>query len=225
MTTAGVKGYTIDDARRLTEAAKERGAQPRVHPNGFIQLDLTSPAAEGWHEGKQEGHSGADLRLHVWNPPGIELPHQDTVNEIHDHVFDMRSTVVRGALIQRLFMFVIGRTGEQTHELYRAVYDQKSSSRLEPMDIIGKLSLYDEFVTYVGRTYAQPAFTLHDSATIPEFEGGLVVTMMEKTAVYRGTPRVICPVGQAPDNDFDRATAAPQALLWQAIDLALTKVW
>lgn len=241
--TTDYASLTLDDAVFLTAAARRRGAQPRVHPNGFIQLDLEAPADERWHEGKQAGHSGADLRLHVWNPPGVDLPHQDTVNEIHDHVFDMRSTVVRGELTQRLYEFVIGGVElppqgqglpagegppalEQTHEIYRAVYDKTSSSRLESLGVRGYLrNVADQWVR-TGQSYTQPAFTLHDSQPGSVFLGTrsvpCVVTLMQKTAVHDGIPTVVCPLGQSPDNDFDRATAAPQELLWEAINASLS---
>lgn len=223
----------LDQARELVAVARERGAQPRIHPNGFLQLDLKPPESESWHEGKQAGHSGADLRLHIWNPPDHELPHQDTVNEVHDHVFDMRSTVVRGRLTQRLYEFVVGGTrmvgpgGSEahvrSHEIYRAVYDKTSSSRLEPLGVQGVLRHLTDRLVIAGEGYTQPAFTLHDS--LPNDHGhinsGLVVTLMEKVAVREGIPTVVCPIGQPPDNDFDRATAAPQDYLWSAIEASL----
>lgn len=230
MTLTDIQRDLLEEARELTAVAYNRGAKPRVHPNGFIQLDLKTPESEEWHEGKQAGHSGADLRLHIWNPPGVELPHQDTVNEIHDHVFDMRSTVVKGMLIQRLYEFapfqeepfqppadVPRIKPEPTHELYRAVYDKNSSSRLEPTGERGTLREIQQFPVHAGENYTQPAFTLHDT----DAGTGLLVTLMEKTAVREGIPKVICPIGTSPDNDFDRATAAPQDILWEAIRRAL----
>lgn len=216
------KTWTLDDAHRLTTEAWERGAKPRVHPNGFIQLDLTKPESEEWHDGKQKGHSGAGLRLHVWNPPGFAMPHQDTTNEIHDHVFDMRSTVVRGELIQSLYVFVPWNelerdAGPRTHETYKAVYDKKSSSRLDGPLEDGKLYLREQFHVHEGESYTQQAFTLHDSGT----SGLTTVTIMEKVAIHEGTPTVVCLIDQPPDNDFDRATAASQEDLWQAINRSL----
>ena len=61
-----------------------------------------------------EGHSGASLRLHIWNPPGHELPHQETINELHTHVFDMHSTIVRGKMNQRIFTFAVGSEWHST---------------------------------------------------------------------------------------------------------------
>lgn len=206
--------YTIGDARELFEIAMDAGRHLRVHPNGFIQLDL-EPVKGEWE--KLVGHSGAALRMHVWNPPGFPLPHQETVNEVHDHVFDMRSNVVRGVLLQRLYWFVVGAEGPDTHELYSAVYDQKSSSRLAPSGVCGQLKAMRSFGIGVGQVYTQPAFTLHDT----DDRGECIVTIMEKTEVHEGNPVVVCPFGESPDNDFDRATAASQSYLHDAVLAAL----
>jgi hypothetical protein len=205
--------WTLDDARMMTGIARESGNMPRVHPNGFIQLDLDQQT-KGWE--KKKGHSGGNVRLHVWNPPGFELPHQKSDNEIHDHVFDMHSTVVRGRLVQRLYWFVVGGTEKSEYELYRAVYDKGSSSRLEPIGVRGIIRPWDSQLVVAGETYTQPAFTFHESAA-----NGCVVTVMEKLTIHDGIPVAICSIGNPPDNDFDRATAAPTDYLWQAIEAAL----
>jgi hypothetical protein len=214
MTTTPVRQgkWTLPQARTMVEEAKKAGRQPRVHPNGFIQLDL-EPVEEVWE--KKEGHSGANIRLHIWNPPHIVLPHQGSRNEIHDHVFDMKSTVIRGTLEQLLYQFVVG-VGLRRYELYQAVYDQKSDSRLEPTGIFGQLEIYKRFEIYPGNSYTQIAFTLHDSR--PQ---GCVVTVMEKESIHEGNPVIVCKRDKSPDNDFDRATAAPADLLWDAIDSSL----
>lgn len=208
---------TLIDVRDEVAEARASGAQPRVHPNGFIQLDLlVEPGEESWADSKKQGHSGGSRRLHIWNPPGIELPHQDTDNEIHDHVFDMQSTVVRGRLMQSLYEFRPQSPDEMampTHETYRAVYDKKSSSRLEPTGEQGWLDWVQWFFVSEGMSYWQDAFTLHD--TRPD---GLVVTVMEKVHVHEGNPTIVCEIGHPPDNDFDRASAAPHELLWEAIE-------
>lgn len=218
------------EVREMAREARRSGNMPRVHPNGFIQLDLQP--TEGWDE--HEGHSGANRRLHIWNPPGIELPHQGTVNEIHDHVFDMKSHIVRGVLEHRLYQLIIGGSKttavpghphvdvtttslELDHELYTAIYG-KAGSRLETTGVRGHLALVMSHPFGAGEIYTQPAFTLHDSAT----EDELVVTVMEKTTVHTGSASVVVPIGVEPDNDFDRLAAAPQDDLWDAIDRSLT---
>lgn len=201
------------EAQHAVDVAEELGNQPRVHPNGFIQLDL-EPVEETWE--KKRGHSGASRRLHIWNPPGISLPHQGTVNEIHDHVFDMKSTVVKGSLKQLLYALVVGRT-TPTHELYRAVYDKNSSSRLEPTGVQGILVFDAGVEVPEGESYVQPAFTFHDS----DPGDNCVVTIMEKTEIHVGDASVLCRIGHPPDNSFRRDTAADTALLWSAIEGSL----
>lgn len=212
----------------LQKIQREKGGNPRVHPNGFIQLDLTA-TDKSWDQSKKRGHSGAAVRLHVWNPPGIELPHQGTINEIHDHVFDMSSTVIKGRLTQRLYEFVIGSMFplvtedgepprvEHFYELYRAVYDKQSSSRLEATGITGSLRQVQVFDIEAGHgkasNYTQPAFTLHDS----DAHDQTVVTIMEKTKVRVGDATVICAIGQPPDNEYDRAEAMDPDDIWTAI--------
>lgn len=205
------------NVQTMVSEARDSGANPRVHPNGFIQLDLLPPDPE-----PQKGHSGGAMRLHVWNPPGFSLPHQGTVNEVHDHIFDMHSTVVRGTLIQQLYELIDERelerdSGGPTHEKYRAVYGAKSSSTLQPTGERGKLVLVKEFAVVEIGTYEQPAFTFHNSVA----GDGTVVTIMRKRKVYDGEPTVICEIGEPPDNDFDRTKAAPYDLLWQAIDASI----
>ncbi len=198
----------------VTSVFAREGGNPRVHPNGFIQLDL-EPVPASWHASHQRGHSGASRRLHIWNPPGIELPHQDTYNEVHDHVFDMESEVVRGALWQHLYELVDDPASDAPlFEAYRAVYEKNSDSRLEPTGARGVLREVERFLVPSGETYTQPAFTLHDS--VPD-QGGCVVTVMTKSAIHDGDATVVCPADQPPDNDFDRAAAAPADEIWQAI--------
>lgn len=215
----------LEEVRKEVALVRERGGgNPRVHPNGFLQLDL-EPVEEDWNESKKKGHSGASRRLHIWNPPGFELPHQGTINEIHDHVFDMHSEIICGVLFQRLFEFMPGGIGQRrtrdlsppTHERYEAVYDKKSSSRLKATGVQGWLEMVERFPVTEGNTYTQPAFTLHDTET----PLGLVVTVMTKTEIHDGNPSVICPIDSPPDNDFDRATAADPDYLWEAIEASL----
>jgi len=56
------------------------GGRPRVHGNGFVQLDLTERS-----------------RLHIWGDPRI--PKQKVATPIHDHVFGFESTIIVGRVI------------------------------------------------------------------------------------------------------------------------------
>lgn len=204
--------FLLAALRAEVSKVRERGGgNPRVHPNGFIQLDLED-VADSWNASHKRGHSGANRRMHIWNPPGIILPHQGTVNEIHDHVFDMESTVVKGVLEQRLYTMTIGGFTAPDHELYRAVYSGKSDSRLESTGVKGYLVHRESYPIKAGETYTQRAFTFHDS-----FAEGLVVTIMTKKHIHDGDASVIVPVGTVPDNSYDRAGAMPTEDIWNAI--------
>src|SRR3546814_6146607 len=74
------------------KAVRERGGRPRVHGNGFIQLDLTERG-----------------RLHIWGAPRI--PRQKTATPIHDHVFGFESTVAVGRPVNLVFRIVYCESG------------------------------------------------------------------------------------------------------------------
>jgi hypothetical protein len=214
--------YDIRWVREAVDRVKEDGGgNIRVHPNGFIQLDLI-PVADDWHESYQKGHSGATLRLHIWNPPGFKLPHQGTVNEVHTHVFDMHSTIIRGTMEQRIYTFAYGsewhihRHSNPPFKLYRAVYEKNSDSRLEYTGLMGALIEDFHWSVHQKQTYTQPAFTFHDSDA-----RDCVVTVMEKTQVHEGDAYVLVPADVEPDNSYDRANAAPEDYLWGAVVAAL----
>jgi len=105
--------YTIDEL-------KSWGTVPRVHPNGFIQIDKPASRKE---------------RVHIW--PDAELPKQGSHHSVHDHIFDMASLVLRGAMTNRLFDFP--KDGEATHELHRARYKTAHDSTLLPTGQKGRL--------------------------------------------------------------------------------------
>ena len=75
------------------EAVRASGSRPRVHGNGFIQLDLTERS-----------------RLHVWGDPRI--PRQKVSTPIHDHVFGFTSTIIVGRLINVIYDVELRRFGD-----------------------------------------------------------------------------------------------------------------
>lgn len=215
--TTELAGFTLIDAIQL--AAK--GENPRIHPNGFIQLDLEPQESGDWTQTHHRGHSGASLRLHIWNPPGVVLPRQKTVNEIHDHVFDMKSHVIFGTLEQQLYKLMSPNADHPaTHQRYRAVYDKSASSRLEPTEEIGWLHMYHAFPIEAGFSYTQPAFTLHNS--VPH---GTVITVMQKTEIHEGDAYAICGIDSPPDNTFVRDKAMSADELRAVIDKTLRHAW
>jgi hypothetical protein len=210
--------FSLSDAMEL--AAK--GQNPRIHPNGFIQLDLEDVESGDWTQTHHRGHSGANLRLHIWNPPNVELPRQKTVNEVHDHVFDMKSHVIFGTLEQQLFKLMEPNADHPaTHERYQAVYAKSAESRLEPTGQLGWLRLYSKFPISTGQSYTQPAFTLHNSVPLD----GCVITVMQKTEIHDGDAYAICDIGSPPDNSFVRDQAMDKDELYNVIVRTLRYAW
>lgn len=176
------------------------GVKPRVHGNGFIQLNLTVDGLK---------------RLHVWHDL---LPRQKVGTPIHDHVFALRSTVLTGTLIHKELEADEEIDGS-THRVYRARQEPGSQNTVLVPDEIGVcLTVVQKLVLGEGSVYTFPAWTLHETE-----HRGLTATFMEKLNAPEdyGRPRVLCPHGFEPDNDFDREGHDPDTL-WPFIDMALT---
>jgi hypothetical protein len=178
------------------------GRIPRVHPNGFIQLDLN------------DEHS---MRLHVW--PAIELPdRQRTRHPIHDHSFDMVSTVLTGKLINEMLVFLLPTNYPDlipNYQEHRGVKIGQEETILKPSGIFGSVTDISREVILPGQSYRVPAKTFHNSIV-----EGLTATLMSKLDGEPYNPRVLVPVGVHPDNDFRREQTKPE-ILWEQIELAL----
>lgn len=183
---------------------RAQGTSPRVHPNGFIQLDISKDKA--WS------------RLHVWQN-ALDLG-QDSESPVHDHIFDMQSRIYRGSLTQLRYDFDLGHWGDPTHEIFMADYLGKSESVLKATGVKGNLTI-DRLNCEArgeGEFYVQPAFTFHDTqpGRTP------LVTIMTKSRIYDGfEPRVLVPIDQQPDNDF-RRNQYSETLLWEIIEDAIS---
>jgi hypothetical protein len=181
-------------AQNIVSALQATGKVPRVHGNGFIQLDLLE-----------------HMRLHVWGDPRI--PRQASPSPIHDHRFGFISYVLRGAITNAEYIPVVG--GQAFRE-WRPVPRDGEDTVLTKTDTVAH---FVEALTQIpaGRMYGMDPGRIHDSRP-----HGVTITVMAKTVIEpQYQPRVYLPEGQEPDNDFNRNTAAPQELLWQIIEDAV----
>lgn len=181
------------------------GNEPRVHPNGFVQLDLIMDPESRI----------ASRRLHVW--PDVTdvdhvLPKQNSDNTIHDHKFRMASHVVLGTLHQVRYDTALM---DPTHEIYAARVRSSHDTVLVPTG--EKVSVHQRRWQRViaGETYVQGVRTFHDTHW-----DGLTATVMDKLQEVDHEPRVLCPIGAAPDNDYSRL-AANRPLCWYWIEKVL----
>lgn len=186
---------------------RKTGNRPRLHPNGFVQLNVDD-----------KGHH----RIHVW--PAKPLPAQKTRHTIHDHAFDMYSSIVVGQLTNLEYEFNCLSVAQresfkgQLYKLHTAVQIGGNDTVLKPDVLPAGWLLRTICQTFVvGQAYSMRAGVLHDSVPRP---GKTTMTYMVKTAVYpHYRPLVAVPVGVEPDNDFRRETVS-EAMLWDVIEQA-----
>lgn len=185
----------------MYEELRALGNKPRVHGNGFIQLDLNSSGTK---------------RLHVWHE---DIPRQEVATPIHDHVFDLRSTVLTGTLIHEELDVIdawINPVG--SHRVYRAQQEPGTQNTiLVPDEDTVSLEVVQRLILGPGSIYTFPAWHLHTTD-----HRGLTATVMDKINApdSYGRPRVLVPVDSEPDNEFHR-DGFEEEYLWSFIREAI----
>lgn len=174
---------------------RELNDVPMVHPNGFLQLDLTGDRTK---------------RLHVFDD---SIPRQTQRTAIHDHIFDMTSHVLLGELFDNSYDAIADDDGD--YEVHQARHVQCEETNLFPIGQRVRLEPIQTRRIIAGHQYGLHAFVFHLS--VPN---GRVVTIMEKTQRRVGTAKVLVPVGAQPDNAFSRMKHDHEAH-WQLVADAL----
>jgi hypothetical protein len=178
--------------------ARERGIRPRVHGNGFVQLDLTPTR-----------------RLHVWGDSRI--PRQIVPTTIHDHTFSFSSIVCRGQLVHR--EITVRSEFDGAYEMYYAVTNHGEDTRLVRNGERYSALIAAEHLLREGDEYTFEKFKFHETVA-----PWLCVTVIDKDGLTLSqggaSPNVLVPFGWEPDNTFDRYQTDAD-LLWQIIDEAL----
>ncbi len=184
----------------LIEEPRKFGT-PRLHGNGFIQLDLDK-----------------GQRLHVWSD---SLPQAQRIKtRVHDHKFGFHSEVILGTLLNFSYGFVPHHSG--TMRVYSPVPRKGEDTRLEPTDVRGMLVASGNKSIPMGSSYDFPLGAFHDTGWY-----GLTATIMTKTDECDVLARVLCSTDLEPDNDFDRYQWEPE-MLWGVINMVrreLSPLW
>jgi hypothetical protein len=178
---------------------KEIGTVPRIHGNGFLQLDL------------EDGQ-----RLHIWGHP--DLPRQKVDTGIHNHRFNFRSEVIIGRIINAIYD-PQKITDAPTHALYQPVTRDGEDTVLEAVGAAFKVRLFPPHLQLIqkGSRYSMEGFRYHES-----FTDRPSATIMTKTNPNNGLlPRVLVPLGVEPDNDFNRNNVMPVEQMWDIIGQVL----
>lgn len=179
---------------------RREGRLPRVHPNGFLQLDLEP-------DRMSTGRPIAKRRLHIFDD---RLPRQSVRTSIHDHIFDMSSFVLKGTVLNDTYVAVPDEEGDL--EVYQAQEAKCTETNLVPTGQRYTLKLKHTEYVYMGESYTFPALAFHDS----RHEGVAATIMRKGVTVVDATPRVLVPVDAEPDNSFSREEQDIDAL-WDLI--------
>lgn len=176
------------------QIAKREGT-PRVHGNGFIQLDVAP-----------------DTRLHVWGHR--DIPRQSSYTGIHDHVFGFRSKVVVG----RVFQVKYSRCPKAFGKMYRIftpMTREGEDTVLVPADApLIRLDHAHIRMVEQGSYYTMQPGEVHETVS-----DGWAATIMTKTRRRpHAVARVFVPEGRAPDNDFNRNAALSPEKCWNIIE-------
>lgn len=195
----------------IVAVLKLAAGAPRVHGNGFVQIDL-----------------GPRVRLHVWGDPRI--PKQAVDVPIHDHSFGFVSYVLVGALenvVYEMCALDDPRLAQVTFPRvvvpHRATVRRGSDTALSPSgDPATKIFSSRRRIVRAGEHYEMRPADIHES--IPH---GVTVSIIFKDgpSLAQGgpAPLVYVPEGVEPDNVFDRH-AVDQALLWRVVEDAFAKI-
>lgn len=171
--------------------------KPRVHGNGFIQLDLDDCT-----------------RLHIWGDPRI--PRQKISTPIHSHIFNFKSAVLKGRIVHIEYNLTWNPHG--AFEKFEAFVRSGEDTVLEPTGYHFNIVPYETIVTLAGQEYDFVANRFHENfapeptVTVIRKDGP---TLAQKPAGHR--PAVLVPTGKQPDNEFCRYDYS-EDLLWLIIN-------
>lgn len=176
---------------------KDNGNEPRVHGNGFIQLDISNKS-----------------RLHIWGHP--DIPKQAVSTPIHDHRFSFKSTVLVGRLVNITYTFNYNNDFPPKFSEHEAICRQGEDTILTPT---GRHGIVVERTTTmiddwdIRNVYHMEKGIFHE--LLPCVPSATICT---KTANSPNRiPRVLVPFGITPDNDFNRYESATTEDLWKII--------
>jgi hypothetical protein len=183
------------------ELVRNNDVPARVHPNGFLQLNLPN-----------------DRRLHIW--PEEPLPQSNPLLPIHDHTFAFESTILTGKLSNITREVIPIPDGPSC--LYE-IYPFLAGRGHNPF-IRADSQHYDTYITEEatyrpGDVYEFPPFVLHE--TVPE---GCTATVIKHRNVDKERrARVVCPRDLSPDGSY-RRDGTPQGQLWNIIGQLIARL-
>ena len=176
---------------------KDAGYGPRVHGNGFIQLDLTKRS-----------------RLNVWGDP--EIPRQVTRTPIHDHTRDFFSQIIVGRLVSIPYTIESDEKGDYT--IHESVTSEKEGTFLRHFN--KRVRLIPGVPDIVEHGTERVQYTVKKGVFHEVFTDAPAATIMQRSGQATYPCRVLVREGVTPDNSFDRY-AHDEGMLWNIIERTL----
>lgn len=186
------------DETDLRMLIAQRRGEPRVHGNGFIQLDVAP-----------------DIRLHVWGHP--DIPRQARYTGVHDHTFGFRSSVLRG----RVFQVTYSRCSKSFGKSYR-IYNPVTREGEDTVLVDSGAPSIRIDTAHIGLITQGKTYQMQPGAIHATVSDGMAATLMHKTKrVPDAVARVFVPEGVEPDNNFNRNHVLNSSDCWRIIE----QVW
>lgn len=174
-----------------------------IHPTGFIYIDFP-----------QENKSSL-CRLHIWPEKKISAP--GCTHPIHNHVFNLESHVLKGAITNNIYIFIPSL--EDVHYQKHTVQKMGVESILYPTNEYGNVVLKSEKIYQPTNSYFMKAGIFHEPIS-----HGLAVTIVKMSFVENemDTSTILVPKGKSvkPDNEFKRDSFS-ELFIWNCIEQAL----
>ncbi len=156
----------------------------RIHPLGFAYYT------------KNIGQLRT-LRFHIWTTE-LTISDAQSAGDIHDHVFELNSTVVAGELRQETFQFSEATDGE--YEIANVEY-VGNRSIVQRSGRQGNLLIASDDIFDAGQAYRLPAQTIHRARPHKLPMATIVLACLQPAPP---PPMVIIQRGRDIPSDFDR---------------------
>lgn len=139
-----------------------------------------------------------ELRVHVWHPD-LEKPGIRYSGSIHDHRFDLRSTVLLGSIGHIEYALTANPDGQwESHEVVNARKAMSDGSVYKAGYFDGQVDSCSEFFDVMmnglrfgaGQSYRYPKFQFHETRL-----DGLCVTLVRKSNQEERKARILSPRG------------------------------
>lgn len=174
-----VRSFDLHTARALVVESLDR-LRWRHHGAGMIQ-----------------GYVTPFLRVHVWHP-SLLLPGMLDAGVIHDHRFDLESTLLVGSMVNR--EYITSTDGGTEFDLYEVNCGMAKNGD-DPVQIGQTRADAVSVRVHEGECYTFPRGYFHMS--IPQHdEDEVVVSLMMKTNEQDAKAKLLAPVGMKPVHAF-----------------------